>query len=410
MHSEKSSSDDACDAGSIDNPSAIAFLPSDSPNRAPATERACDRISVPCRVIDLAVVVPTYNERPNIRPLVERLSRCLSHLNWEVIFVDDDSPDCTPAEVRSLGELDRRVRVLQRIGRKGLSSACIEGMLATSAGYIAVMDADLQHDETLLPKMFARIEAGDVDLVVATRNADGGSKGSFARHRVVMSDLAARLSSLVCKTQLSDPMSGFFLIRRKCFLQVAHSLSGVGFKILVDIVASNPCPLRVVEVPYVFRERQFGESKLDLNVTLEYFNLLIDKFTRGVLPARFVMFMLVGGTGVGVHLSVLALLYAHLRVRFILAQTLATAVAMTTNFFLNNMLTFRDKRLKKWGLLRGLLLFYLACSFGAFTNVTVAQFAFGRQFPWFIAGFIGVAVSSVWNYAVNSLFTWRRSH
>lgn len=361
------------------------------------------------RAVDIAIVVPTYNERANIRPLVERLAACLAHLNWEVIFVDDDSPDCTPAEVRSLGEFDLRVRVLQRIGRKGLSSACIEGMMATSAPYIAVMDADLQHDETLLPKMFERISAGNLDLVVATRNTAGGSKGTFARHRVVMSDLAARMSALVCKTPLSDPMSGFFLITRECLLRVVHSLSAVGFKILVDIVASSRSPLRVAEVPYTFRERKFGESKLDLNVTLEYFNLLIDKLTRGVLPARFVMFMLVGGTGVVVHLTVLALLFARLQVRFVVAQAAATMVAMTTNFFLNNILTFRDSRLKGWGLLRGLFLFYLACSFGAFTNVTVAQFAYGRRFPWFFAGFIGVAVSAVWNYVVNSLFTWRKN-
>jgi dolichol-phosphate mannosyltransferase len=369
---------------------------------------SCDRQSTHSRVLDIAVVVPTYNEKLNIRPLVQRLATCLAHLNWEVIFVDDDSPDCTSAEVRSLGESDPRIRILQRIGRRGLSSACIEGMMATSAPYIAVMDADLQHDEALLPRMFDRITTEDLDLVVATRNTAGGSKGEFARHRAVMSDLAAALSRMVCKTPLSDPMSGFFLMSRESFLRVVHSLSAVGFKILVDIVASSPTPLRVAELPYTFGQRQFGESKLDLNVTLEYFNLLIDKLTRGILPARFVMFMLVGGTGVAVQLSVLALLYREAHIPFLQAQTVATIVAMTTNFFLNNVLTFRDSRLHGARLVRGLLLFYLACSFGGFTNVMVAQFAFARHFPWFVAGFIGVAVSSVWNYVVNSLFTWRK--
>jgi dolichol-phosphate mannosyltransferase len=358
--------------------------------------------------IELAVIVPTCNERANIRLLIERLENALSGVNWEVIFVDDDSRDGTADEVRAAGETDRRVRVVQRIGRRGLASACVEGMLATNAPFLAVMDADLQHDEAVLPKMLERIRVGDVELVVATRNNEGGSKGNIKRHRVLFSDLGAWVSGLVCKTRLSDPMSGFFVITRSCLHESVRSLSTVGFKILVDIVASANRPLRVAEVPYTFRERLFGESKLDLNVTLEYFNLVIDKLTGGLLPARFVMFMLVGGTGVAVHLSVLTLLYAGLHRSFLVSQAVATLVAMTSNFFLNNVLTFRDARLRGWRMLRGLLLFYLACSFGAFTNVTVAQFIFRRHFAFYFAGIIGVAVSSVWNYVVNSLFTWRQ--
>jgi len=358
--------------------------------------------------IELAVIVPTYNERENLYPLIQRLKSCLRGINWEVIFVDDDSRDGTADEVRLLSEFEPNVRVVQRIGRRGLASACVEGMLATSAPFLAVMDADLQHDESILPKMFERIRKGKLDLVVATRNAAGGSKGSFERHRVLISDLGAKLSSLVLKTPLSDPMSGFFMISRECLHGLVRRLSAVGFKILVDIVASADHPLKVAEVPYVFGKRQFGDSKLDLNVSIEYFNLLVDKLTGGLLPARFVMFMLVGGSGVVVHLAALSILFAGLHRPFVVAQAVATIIAMTSNFFLNNILTFRDARLRGWKALRGLLFFYIACSFGAFTNVTVAYFIYKRQFAWYLAGMVGVAVSSVWNYVINSLFTWRR--
>ena len=302
--------------------------------------------------IELAVIVPTYNERENLYPLIQRLKSCLGRINWELIFVDDDSRDGTADEVRLIGEFVPNVRVIQRIGRRGLASACIEGMLATSAPILAVMDADLQHDESILPRMFDEITTRNLDLVVATRNGLGGSKGSFERHRALMSDVGAKLSSLVLKTRLSDPMSGFFMITRECLHGLVRRLSAVGFKILVDIVASADRPLRLAEVPYVFGQRQFGDSKLDLNVTVEYFNLLVDKLSRGLLPARFVMFVLVGGLGVVVHLAVLSILFAALHRPFLVAQAAATLIAMTSNFFLNNVLTFRDSRLHGWRALR----------------------------------------------------------
>ncbi|MGZ4820921.1 MAG: polyprenol monophosphomannose synthase, partial [Terriglobales bacterium] len=228
------------------------------------------------QTLELAVIIPTYNERNNIPLLVERLKNVLDGVSWEAIFVDDDSPDGTADVVRELGVREPRLRVLQRIGRRGLASACVEGMLATSARFLAVMDADLQHDESILPVMLAAIRRGDVDLVVATRNAGGGSKGDFARKRVLLSDFGAKLSGIVCKTRLSDPMSGFFMLTRPCFFEVVRKMSNTGFKILVDIVASAGRELRLAEVPYTFGLRQHGESKLDVNVGFEYLYLVVD--------------------------------------------------------------------------------------------------------------------------------------
>ncbi len=358
--------------------------------------------------LDLAVVIPTFNEVENVLPLLERLEEVLASLQWEAIFVDDDSPDHTAALVSELARSDRRIRLIRRIGRQGLASACVEGMLATSAPYIAVMDADLQHDESILLSMYERIKSEQLDLVIGSRNIEGGDMGEMAPKRAALSGLGSRLSRAVSKCELSDPMSGFFIVDRNFLEEVIYRLSAAGFKILVDLVASAQRPVRFAEVPYRFRNRQRGESKLDINVGLEYLQLLLDKLIGGMLPARFVMFGLVGGLGLVVHLAVLALLYWYARYEFLYAQAVATVAAMTLNFLINNLTTFRDRRLRGWRIVSGLAIYYLACSIGAITNLSFARFLLGAGLPWYLAGILGMAVSSVWNYGVNAIFTWRR--
>jgi dolichol-phosphate mannosyltransferase len=359
--------------------------------------------------LELAVIIPTFNERDNIRPVLENLARALSGISYEVIFVDDDSGDGTADEVRSIGRTNPRIRVLQRIQRRGLASACLEGMMATPAPYIAVMDADLQHDERILPKMFAKLKSERLDLVVATRNAAGGSKGTFAAHRVFLSDLGHRLSLWISHADISDPMSGFFVLTREYLEEVVRSASGVGFKILLDLVASAQRPVRVGEVPYTFRERIHGSSKLDIVVGIEYLQLLLDKKIGKFVPVRFLIFSAVGAIGVMLALSVLFLLVRVLHVDFVQAQIVATFVAMTGNFFLNNSMTYRDRRLKGWRIFAGLLSFYAACSVGALINVRMAEAARGTGLPWYIAGAGGLVIGAVWNYGITSFTTWRHA-
>ena len=358
---------------------------------------------------ELSIIVPTFNERANIRPLLAGLAAACSGIRYEVIFVDDDSPDGTAEEVRAVSQTDLRVRVLQRIHRRGLSSACIEGMMATSAPYIAVMDADLQHDESVLPAMLARLKSDNLDLVVATRNAAGGSMGQFAQSRVLLSNLGYRLSRWVSKADLTDPMSGFFVVTRDFVNEVVRSASGVGFKILVDLVASASRPVRYAEQPYTFRKRLRGASKLDILVGLEYLELLLDKKLGKWAPVRALIFGMVGAFGVLVALAVLYGLVKIAGMDFGPAQAVATWVAMTANFFLNNALTYRDRRLKGRGIAVGLLTFYLACSVGALINIRMAAFARELGFRWYIAGTCGLAVGAVWNYGVTSFTTWRRA-
>ena len=364
---------------------------------------------IPAPGVELSVIVPTFNERTNVLELLERLRRCLAGHHWEVIFVDDDSPDGTAQLVREIGQHDIRVRCIQRIGRRGLSSACIEGMLASSAPSVAVIDGDLQHDEALLPSMLEKLRQGETDIVIGTRYAPGGGLGEWNQSRAAISRFATRLSRLVLKADLSDPMSGFFMLRREVIEICVRKLSGIGFKILVDILASSPRPLSFVELPYKFRTRKMGESKLDTQAAWDYVMLLLDKLIGHLIPVRFVAFSVVGGFGVLVHFAVLAVLHYSTSFSFVFAQAIATFVAMTINFVLNNILTYRDMRLRGWQWLRGWASFTLACSVGALANVGIASYLFAMDTKWALAALAGILVSTVWNYAATMLYTWGKA-
>jgi len=358
---------------------------------------------------DLAIVLPTFNERGNVGPMIDRLERALRGIQYEVIFVDDDSPDGTAEAVRRLARDRDNLRVLHRIGRRGLASACIEGILAAAAPFVAVMDADQQHDETILPEMLRRMRAENLDLVVGSRNLAGGSMGEFTQWRVKLSHLGKRLSLVGAEHELSDPMSGFFLVRVSAFQQFAHKLSGIGFKILLDVVLSAGPELRIGEVPYRFRQREHGESKLDVLVGLEYFELLVDKHLGDLVNVKFVLFGMVGALGVCVHLLILRTLLHVAGFSFAKGQTVTTFIVMILNFTLNNSVTYRDRRLRGWRFWGGLLTFCLACGLGVVANVAIANEAFHRGVPWVLAAITGLLFSAVWNYGVTSMTTWRQA-
>ena len=356
--------------------------------------------------LQLAVIIPTFNEAANVVPLLDKLSIALADYHWEAIFVDDNSPDGTADLVREIGQKDVRVRVVHRIGRRGLSSAVVEGMLATSAPILAVVDGDLQHDEMALPKMVAAIESDQADIAIGTRYAKGGSVGEWDKLRHRASQGATWLGQKLLRVPLSDPMSGFMAIRRETLMAALPHLSGVGFKILLDIVASLPTPPRIAEVPYVFRSRLNGESKADSMIALEYISLLIDKTIGRFIPTRLVSFLAVGGLGVAVHLSVLGTALA-LGATFLNGQFAAVATAIAFNFYLNNRFTYRDRRLKGWKMLTGLISFYLVSAIGAVANIGIGNWVHQMDSQWWLAGMAGVLVGAVWNFAASSFVTWR---
>ncbi len=362
---------------------------------------------MPSAPAELSIVVPTFNERQTVDELVRRLAAVLTGIDWEVLFVDDDSPDGTSEYVRNLAQRDARVRIVQRLGRRGLASACIEGMLASSAPYLAVMDGDLQHDEALLPQMLERLKADGLDIVVGSRYAPGGGASGLNPQRQTLSRIATELSRRFIPPDLHDPMSGYFMLRREVFTETVRRLSGFGFKILLDIFASAPRPLKFVELPFEFRDRSAGESKMDNQVAWDYLMLLADKLFGRYIPVRFMSFIFVGGTGLAVHMLVLTLLIEMLATPFIWAQSTATFVAMTSNFTLNNIITYRDLQLHGWDWIRGWVVFCLACSIGAIANVGIANYVLSIGTGWAIAGMAGVLVGVVWNYVITRAYTWK---
>lgn len=357
---------------------------------------------------ELVVVLPTFNERDNVAEMARRLNLVLAGIHWEAIFVDDDSTDGTRDVLAQLAAEDPRIRFIHRIGRRGLSSACIEGMLASTAPLIAVMDSDLQHDEALLPDMVNVLRGGETDIVVGSRYVSGGGLGDWDAKRIAISRFATVLGRTVLKAEVTDPMSGFFMLTRPLLNRSVRTLSGKGFKILVDILASANGPVRVRELPFVFRTRVAGDSKLDAMIASEFALVLYEKLFGHIVPSRFLMFVTVGFVGALLHLAVLGGSLKMLALSFGTGQTLATLAAMALNFTLNNLFTHRDRRLRGRRLARGLLAFMAVCSVGAVTSVGIGQFLFENQIPWWAAGLLGGAVGAVWNYSVSSIFVWGR--
>lgn len=358
---------------------------------------------------ELSIIVPCYNERANVAPMIARLDAALAGIAWEAIYVDDDSPDGTTEAVREIARHDPRVRCLCRVGRRGLASAVIEGALASSARYVAVIDADLQHDETRLPDMLARLRAGAADVVVASRFAEGGdAAGLSAQWRHTLSAVAIGLAQRMMGVRLTDPMSGYFMLPQALFERLAPRLTGQGFKILLDLLLSAPAPLRVSEVGARFRPRAEGESKLSPLVMLQFGGLLLDKALHGLVPLRFVSFAMVGAFGVLVHLAVLEAM-AQSGAGFTAAQTAATLVAMAANFQLNNLITYRDQRLRGGRLWRGLALFMLVCGLGAIANIGIARALYlGGNAGSVPAGAVGAVIGVVWNYTMSTTLVWGR--
>lgn len=354
---------------------------------------------------ELTVVVPAFRERENIPALLPALEKALDGIDWETIVVVDDALDGSEQLVRERAQQNHRVRCLHRIGRRGLASACIEGMLASSAPYLAVMDADLQHDERLLPLMLETVKSGDSDVAVASRYMAGASTGDLSPERVRMSRLAGAIGRLLCRG-LTDPMSGFFVVRRSFLEQVVRRLYGRGFKILLDLLAAGRGEVRIRELPYRMRSRTHGESKLGLRVIAEFVMLILYHVTGRLLPARFFLFGLVGLTGVAVHLGVLSAAYAASGGRFLASQALATLAAMTSNFVLNNAFTYADQRLKGRQFWRGLATFYVACGIGAFINLAMAQWLFQNSVAYWAAGLAGALVAALWNFFTTASVTW----
>jgi dolichol-phosphate mannosyltransferase len=373
----------------------------------PLAQKEAGALPTPKGAPRLSIVIPTFNEAGNIAELVRRVAIALPHTHWELIIVDDDSPDGTAATAKALAAGDARVRCLRRVARRGLAGACIEGILSSSAPFVAVMDGDLQHDETLLAKMLAQLEQGTVDLVAGTRYVAGGDASAFGKTRGALSRIANNAAQRLLGTKLSDPMSGFFMLRREIVETHAAKLMPEGFKILVDIATTAGPSLRVAEEAYSFRERFAGESKFDVRIGLEFLGLILSKLSFGVITPRFLIFAMVGTTGLAVHLLALKAGLLMTKMVFPAAQALATFAAMGNNFLLNNLLTYRDRRLHGFAMLKGFSGYCVIGAAGALANVGVAAWFYSEQPVWWAAGIAGAIMGALWNYSMSSRLVWR---
>ena len=366
--------------------------------------------------VQLSVVVPTFNERDNIVEVVKRLDASLQDISWEVIFVDDFSPDGTAQRVRQVAAHDTRVRLIHRHNRRGLSSAVVEGGLAAMGDVVAVMDGDLQHDESVLPQMYNIVASGEAEIASASRFLlEDGADGLSSETRLKISNTGIAVANKVFNLDLTDPLTGFFAIRRTVFENALPNLSGVGFKILLDLIASaKPAP-KVAEVPFKFRERQHGESKLDNRVMYDFFLFFLEKKTQPFipLPSNVISFFVANGVGLAMHLLVLFGLMQFAAMEFLPSQFLATLVTIAFIFSVNNALNYSDRRMKGWRFYRGLMFYGLLSTIGIAVNLIVASSFYETvnvaMFTPAVPALAGATMTVFWNYIASKVFDLAQS-
>jgi len=361
-------------------------------------------------VVEVSVIVPTYNESRNIPILCGQIAQALAGRSYEIVLVDDDSPDQTWRVGEELSA-NHPIRVFRRIGKRGLSSAIVDGFTAAHGEALVVIDADLQHDASIIPRLVDGL--AQCEVAVGTRYAGGGGTGTWGAGRLALSRSATWSVRRLLGVPTSDPMSGFFALRRDVFQRVAPLLRPRGYKILLEIL-HRARVTAVHEEPYVFANRQHGASKLDSGVLLDCAAALWELRLGDYIPLRFVKYCTIGTVGLGVQLVSLDLLR---RIPALhsddarAATAIAIAIAMLGNYVLNDIWTFRTLRHRTLGgWLEGLVRFALVCSTGALISWSVAQgmrLATGGVMNIYFSSLIGVAVATMWNYVLNRQFTWK---
>ena len=358
----------------------------------------------------VSIVLPTYNESGNIERLIEQLIGLTSFFDLEILVVDDDSADGTAELVRLIAHQCPQVRLIRRVGRAGLSSAIKEGLLDATGDMALVMDSDGQHDPSAVLKALELLQATMIDLVVGSRfhpQAQLSGLSSRRERGSTWANASARFSLSKAYASLTDPMSGFFALRLDRTLSLIRSVDVNGFKFLYEMLALSKGRLQVAEIPLTFKPRAHGASKLDLAVFWDFLISLLHSLSFRLLPRRAISFGLVGLSGVFVQLLVTQVLMIGNHFAFEKVLPIAVVTAASSNYLINNALTFRFQRLEGFALLRGLLKFLLVASLPVLANVGVAS-AFHRYVSSDLIGaqLAGILVVFVWNYAASSRFVW----
>lgn len=366
---------------------------------------------LPAGPVKLSLVVPTFNESRNLEELLGKLTATLDACvpgAYEVIVVDDDSPDRTWELALRLADHCPALRVMRRRGERGLSTAVIRGWQAARGQVLAVIDADLQHPPEILARLWGEIAAG-ADLAVGSRHAGGGGVSDWSALRRALSRGAQLLGLCVLPGvvgRVSDPMSGYFMVRRSALAGTA--LSPLGYKILIEVLGRGRIG-RIAEVGYVFRERTEGESKVTARLYLEYLRHLL-RLRLALLPARFPRFAAVGLSGVAVDMTLLWLLKDRLGWPLTAAKLVAAEMAMASNFLWNDLWTFGDvARRQGYGFarLRRFAKFNAICAAGLALSVGLLDMQVGIfGINPYLANATAIAVTTGWNFWMNKIFNW----
>ncbi len=366
----------------------------------------------------LSVILPTYNEAGSVVDLIHKLlalpENCLSFQDrnnqLEILVIDDDSNDGTVELVRQLSQQTPMVRLVRRVGRRGLASAIREGLLDATGEIAVVMDSDGQHEVGSVVSAVQALFADDLDLVIGSRFHPEARIHGLSARRERGSTWANRWASISLSrhyAHLTDLMSGFFVVRLKACEQLIRAVDVNGFKFLYELLAlSNGC-LRCAEVPLRFQPREHGVSKLDVAIFWDFAVSLLHQLCFRLLPRRAISFALVGATGVFVQLLMARLLLQGDFFRFEQVLPVAVLAAATSNYLINNALTFRFQRQRGLALLRGLLRFWLVASLPVLANIGIASAYFNFvNSDVVIAQLVGILVVFIWNYAASSRFVW----
>lgn len=355
---------------------------------------------------NISIIVPTLNEKGNINILFEEIKATFQNkdISWEIIFVDDSNNNETSDIINILQNNEKNIFLIKRFENRGLSSALILGALSSNSEYVVFMDADLQHPPKKILELYNEIKAKDIDLVSASRFLESNELLNQGRYKASL--FVNFLLKKLFKINYSDVLTGFFIINRIFFINNYNKLSNIGFKLLLDIILSSKKTIKYSEIPFEFKKRHSGESKLNSRVLVDFISLLIDKIIGKFIPARYFIYSFIGCIGIIFQLTNFYFLQFFLN--FNLALILSILFTIFFNFVLNNEFTYSDLKKRGYRFLIGLLKYYFFCSFGALFNFISARLIYDNTSNIYFAVLIGAFVGSIWNYSMNTSYNWNK--
>ena len=358
----------------------------------------------------ISVIIPTYNEYKNLPKLLDQLLNLETIFEKEIIIVDDNSSDGTQNLARSYSQNDRRIRLISRLGRSGLSSAIKEGCLCASGDLIVIMDADGQHEPNSIINGLKKFNNKNIDIIIGSRFLEESIIKGLSSKRESGSSIANFLARITLHSgykKLTDYMTGFILLKRNSCIKYIEKIDVNGFKFLYELLSLSKGKLTVIEIPLVFGLREFGQSKLDLAVIWDFLISLIHNFFGRIIPRRAFSFALVGLIGVFVQMFVIYFLLAMTDFDFEKILPIGVILAATSNYIINNILTFRSNKLSGKNFYFGLFKFLLVASLPIIANIGVANLFYNQlSSNTFIAQIAGIFVVFIWNYAASSRVVW----